>query len=307
MTRRALLALGLLSLGSVGGPAACRPELGPRESLVTTTQVLAVRGEPPEAAPGEAVSYSLLVATPDGPRRAPLASWAYCTSPKLLTENGAASAACLGDAAAPLAESAATVEAAMPANACATFGPEVASADLRPRDPDVSGGFYQPVRVTVAGGEPIVAVGLERIACRLANASDVVTADFAQRYVKNTNPELASVAAAVNGNAVALDAIPRGGRVTLRASWSDRSPERYVAYDPRTRSIADRRESLRVSWFATDGTFESDRTGRGEDELETFTENAWNAPGEAKEVHLFVVLRDDRGGVAFSSLELVTF
>lgn len=63
---------------------------------------------------------------------------------------------------------------------------------------------------------------------------------------------------------------------------------------------------MRVSWFATAGSFANDRTGRGEEELETFTENAWTAPDEARNVHLFVVLRDSRGGVAFASHEVVT-
>ena len=46
--------------------AACRPDLGDRESLITQTRVLAVRGEPPEAKAGETVSYTLLVASPQG-------------------------------------------------------------------------------------------------------------------------------------------------------------------------------------------------------------------------------------------------
>jgi hypothetical protein len=287
-------------------PFACRPELGERDSLVTRTEVLAVRGDPPEAKPGQPVHYSLLVATPDGPIASPFASWAFCATPKLLTENGAASAACLGDGARPAAAGTPTLDAPLPADACSLFGPEVASADLRPRDPDVTGGFYQPLRVSVTDqDETATAFGLERVTCALANAPADATRDFANRYAANQNPELGPITIRHNGAPVELDAIPRGVRVTLRASWPETSAERYVVYDLVSRRVVDRRETMRVSWFATAGSFANDRTGRAEDELETFTENDWTAPSEARTVHLFVVLRDDRGGVAFTTHTLV--
>ncbi len=291
------------------GPAfsACRPELGDRESLVTRTRVLAVRGEPPEAKPGEIVSWTLLVASPSGPLPTPVASWAFCSTPKLLTENGAASAACLHDAVRPLAEGPPAIEAAIPVDTCALFGPQVTSADLRPRDPDVTGGFYQPVRVTVFDhDEPEVAFGLERIGCALANAAADVTTDFAARYVPNANPELGPLEATLDGAPLSLDAIPAGATIRLRASWPAAAAERYVVYDLASRALAEHRETMRVSWFATAGSFESDRTGRSEDELETSTDNTWTAPSEARTVHLFVVLRDARGGVAFATHTLTT-
>lgn len=302
--RRALLFAIVLACSAHG---ACRPDLGERESLVTETRVLAVRGEPPEAKPGEDVRWSLLVAAPDGPVAAPLAGWAWCATPKLLTENGVASAACRGDGVRPLADGPATIEAAIPTDACSLFGPEVTSADLRPRDPDVTGGFYQPLRVTVSHEEErVVAFGVARIGCKLANAAADVTAEHAGRYVANANPELAPLSITRGGSPIAADAIPRGARVTLRASWPEASAERYVVYDVASRTLVEAREAMRVSWFATAGSFESDRTGRAEGELETFTENAWTAPPDARTTHLFVVLRDSRGGVVFSTHELVT-
>lgn len=285
---------------------ACRPDFGDRESLVTRARVLAMRGEPAEAKPGDPVEYSILVATPSGPVAAPLASWAFCSSPKLLTENGAASAACLDTDFVPVADAASAIEAPVPADACRVFGPDVTSADLRPRDPDITGGFYQPLRVTLRDprtddGGPAVAFGFSRITCNLANAAGDVARDFGQRYVANRNPELVTLSASVGGQSLALDAIPRGAGVTLRTGWADASAERYVVYDLSSRRLVERRESLRVSWFATAGSFAQDRTGRAEEEAETFTENAWTAPDAAASVHLFVVLRDARGGVAFSS------
>jgi hypothetical protein len=59
---------------------------------------------------------------------------------------------------------------------------------------------------------------------------------------------------------------------------------------------------MRVSWFASAGTFEHDRSGRPEaDAGSPFSDNAWTAPSEAGDVRLWVVLRDDRGGVGYGS------
>ena len=66
--------------------------------------------------------------------------------------------------------------------------------------------------------------------------------------------------------------------------------------------VIDHREAIRVSWFATSGSFTNARTGRDPDELETFSENEWTAPTVAGDAHLWLVLRDSRGGVAWTDL-----
>jgi hypothetical protein len=81
--------------------------------------------------------------------------------------------------------------------------------------------------------------------------------------------------------------------------------EPYVFFDPVTRAITPRRESIRISWFATDGEFEHDRTGRSESDAELSTsDNTWTAPTVAGAVSLWVVIRDDRGGVGWHSYKL---
>ena len=57
-----------------------------------------------EVAPGAAATYSVLVATPDGAALSPLASWAFCATPKLLTEDGVVSPACYGAGVRSIAE-----------------------------------------------------------------------------------------------------------------------------------------------------------------------------------------------------------
>jgi hypothetical protein len=76
--------------------------------------------------------------------------------------------------------------------------------------------------------------------------------------------------------------------------------EPYVFFDPDAREVRDRREALQISWYATAGAFEHDRTGRSEEEAsQSDTENGWTAPDQAGDVTLWAVLRDDRGGVGW--------
>jgi hypothetical protein len=75
--------------------------------------------------------------------------------------------------------------------------------------------------------------------------------------------------------------------------------ERYVSFDPGTRAIVQRSEAMVVSFFATGGSFASDRTGQPEGASATSTENVWTAPSKAGVVVIWAVIRDDRGGVGW--------
>jgi hypothetical protein len=309
LERTMLLTVAIVAAAPV--VPSCKPDFGERESFVDRTQVLAVRVEPAEAKPGEPVTTSMLVVTPAGPVDAPPSSWAFCATPKLLTENGSVSAACLADGVLPIGDGRGGIGATLPASACFDFGPETQSADVRPRDPDVTGGYYLPIRARLAGdasgGEPLTAFGFARVVCNLANAPAELAARFRAEYRRNTNPTLLPVEARIDGGGPAsLGALPRGARVVLRASWRPEDAESYALFDVANQVITTRRESLRVSWFTTAGTYERDRSGRTEDEPETFTENTWTAPDEARTSHLSFVLRDSRGGVSFASVSATT-
>jgi hypothetical protein len=289
---------------ALAGIAACKPELLERPSRVDAPTLLAMRGDPAEAAPGEPVTYTLVVAGPDGPLQQPSASWSYCTAPRPLGENNSVSAACLDDSASPaLGPPAPSLTAALPDDACARFGPDPPPGDFRPRDPDGTGGYYQPLRVQVDGVEGL-AFGLERVSCSLANAPIDVVQEFQARYTPNRNPELLPLVARIDGAPASLDAIPAGAIVELVAAWPASAAETYVRFDARTQALVEARESLRVSWFATGGDLEHDRTGRAADDLATETTNLWTAPVETGVVHVWVVLRDARGGVASLATEL---
>jgi hypothetical protein len=300
--------------------SACKPDLGAPQSLVTAPRVLAVRGNPAEADPGAAVAYDTLAVDPSGTVATPQVTWGLCHTPKPPAEANAVSVDCLGalDETGP----APTFSSPMPTDACTLFGPiapppMMGQPPIRPRDPDVTGGFYQPVRAVLAdAGTTDIAFALERIRCRLTNAPSNVTSTFNMTYTPNVNPTLAQVTLDPDGQALVLYApgasppaapasIAPGTRVTFEAAWPEDTPEKYPVWNLATRTLEpDHREALRVSWFASDGSFEHDRTGRGEVETELFTRNDWTAPTDAQVVHFWVVLRDSRGGTDFGSYDL---
>ena len=301
--------------------AACTPELGAPQSLVSTNRILAVKGEPAEAAPEDAVTFTALVASPEGTKSAQLV-WGLCVAPKPLAENNVVSLECTRDMVTPLSMVGPTSSGRLPDTACSLFGPDTPPSlpgqpPLRARDPDVTGGYYQPVRATfIQGGSDdgdVVAFGLQRISCNLANAPVAVVGEFGKRYTVNHNPALESLSLTVAGGAAqpvpvdgqgAPPSVAAGASVTLRAAWKDGSAESYPVFDVARRALVDHREALRLSWYATGGAFEHDRTGRGEDETVSYTDNAWVAPDAAGPIHLWTVLRDSRGGVDFASFTI---
>src|SRR6185369_7052820 len=93
-------------------------------------------------------------------------------------------------------------------------------------------------------------------------------------YKNNVNPVLASVTLDPAGAATPLYAagqlapppvatVAAGQVVTLEAAWPDTTPESFLVYDITSHVLVTQRESLRVSWFATAGEFEHERSGRG--------------------------------------------
>jgi hypothetical protein len=104
-----------------------------------------------------------------------------------------------------------------------------------------------------------------------------------------------------------MDALPRDRAVTLVARWGASSAERYLAFDPGSQAVRERRESMRVSWFVTAGTIENHHTGRSEDDPETSVTTTWRPPPQpvsGGRVHLWAVLRDSRGGASAVYQEL---
>jgi hypothetical protein len=283
--------------------AACRPELLDHDSVIHTPRVLAVKSEPAEAKPGTVLALTALVAVPPltdapgGPR------WSLCTAPKPLTENNVVSSLCLGSSSSlvPLGEGQ-SITLATAYNACTLFGPDASSAGLRPRDPDLTGGYFQPLRLDLAGAAPTF--HLQRVSCNLADASAELAREFGLEYVANENPQLAPLIASVAGKMVGLDSIHAGSRVELEVGWSATDAEQYAYFDRAAQVISTRREAMSVSWYVSGGELDSETTGRSEEDLSLTTSNAWIAPTQPEMVRLWLVLRDSRGGVDFAQYEI---
>jgi hypothetical protein len=309
-----VIVLGATVLALGGG---CKPDLGAPPSQVTGPRVLAIRSTPPEAKPDDVpITYDVLLVDVGGTVASPDADlgWAQCNDPHPPAESNIVSSACL---AIPDDTTAPTFTAPLPAEACMNFGPIPSMPGARPSDPDTTGGYYQPVRMVwhSAAGEQL-AVALERALCSLGYiASTDIAGAYDNTYPPNTNPTLTAVTLDPGGAATPLfvgggagaqppATVAAGQPVTLEASWDAASRETFPVYDLLTHQLVTQSESLRLSWFATAGVFQHDRTGRGETESETFTDDVWTAPTTAGPVHLWFVLRDSRGGVDYAEAEI---
>lgn len=299
------------------GGSGCKPDLGDPVSLVKEARILAVKSEPPEAAPGAKVHLSALVVSPgDASPRA--VAWSDCTTPKPPSENNFVSVACVDQADDP-GKVGAEIDDVVPAQACTFFGPVAPPVQppVRGRDADATGGFYFPVRASVHGaGVDLTSFGAVRLArsCGLSYADPQTRTRFLGEYVLNQNPVLAGLGAREgvgeevswipwDGTLPAATVAP-GTKVDLRQSWTADSAEMFQVYDVATATTSEQREALSVSWFVSAGELAHDKSGRSAEEAATtYAENTWTAPVESSDalVWLWTVVRDSRGGVSFAT------
>lgn len=272
-------------LALAGLLAACGdPGVDARPSEIVAPTVIAVTVDPPEAEPGDDVTVTVTVATPDGPGDVTDARWARCVAPRPATENNAVPAPCVtgeDGAIEPLGDGG-VVTASLSLDACARFGPDPPPGGFRPRDPDPTGGYYQPIRVAIVDE---VAFAMARLRCGLANAPVELVQRYAAEYRDNVAPRL-----------TALDVPPSaaaGDELTLAVRWPSTTQERYLGYDPVAEALGTTAERLTVSWFVTGGEVALDRSVGGRDGADT----TWRVPAEPGSVHVWAVVRDDRGGV----------
>ncbi len=311
MTRS--LFLSLLALTST---TACKPSVGQPAYLVTDNALLAVRGEPPEAKPGASVTYEFLLASPQGTVTGAEAWWDICQTPKPPAESNAVASACAGAPDAGAADVGETYTAPLPSKACQLFGPIAppptgGQPAVRPRDPDSTGGYYQPVQVWLPNlpGGALSGFALERIGCNLANAPSDIVQKYNSTYRANQDPaiEHTDLVDAAGGR-VPLDdglaSVGAGSTLTIETTFATDSAEVFPYFDPVSATLVDRQESLSLSWFATAGKLEYDKTGIESGDSAISNANPWTAPIEAGTVYLWLVLRDSRGGTSFKSYQV---
>jgi hypothetical protein len=226
------LALGLVAVAS------CQPSLDQAVSIVTTTRVLSVRADPAEttAIPPGQLTFTALVAGPNGAETNARVDWAFCNARKPLAQLGPVNPECVQQNTGSDFVHLGTglkVMATMPDVACRNFGPNppmvMGEAGLqgRPVDPDPTGGYYQPVQVVASGSDgETVTVFRSRVSCGLAGGSGDQQSAYGHGYRMNENPEVAGLKVVGKG-AMALvphtggatNAVKRGESITLEASW----------------------------------------------------------------------------------------
>jgi hypothetical protein len=284
--------VGCLVACCVGCLGGCNAALDQRLAIVDRERVLAITSEPPEVSPGTTATLTALIATPTGTLAA-APTWSLCTAPKPPTEDNAVADGCVANQVTPLGTSP-TITATIPVDACRTYGPDVASTGFRPRDPDPTGGYYQPIRAAVPSID--LGFGFTRITCNLANAPGDVAQQYLETYVANENPTL---------DALALPAsVAANSDLTLSVGWPAEAVESYVYFDPDSETLTTRRESMRLSWFATGGSLDVDSSAVGEADASTHVSTTWHTPSQPGTVFLWFVLRDSRGGIATTSTML---
>jgi len=284
-------AAGAAAFAAAIGSAGCDSRLDQRLAIIDAPRVLAVIADPAEAKPGTQVSYTAVVASPDGPVAAS-PRWAFCVAPKPPTEDNAVGGGCLDDAHLVVLGTQPAVTAALPADGCLLFGPETPPGNFRPRDADPTGGYYQPIRADL---DDLLAFGLSRITCKLATAPSAVAHDYDLSYVANRNPML---------NPPALTRVTANTDVTLTASWPADAAETYLYYDPLSQTLVTRREAMRLSWFATGGSLAVDASAVGETDPSTSAETTWHTP-TAGTAYLWLILRDSRAGITSQTVRVI--
>jgi hypothetical protein len=214
--------------------SACVPDVDSDESTVIAPRVLAIEAEPAEAAPNATVRYRALVVDGSGVRSDLPLSWFHCLAQKPLAELGPIDRDCLYAERARLAPLGAgqAIEATLPADACALFGPNppLPMADKppgRPVDADESGGYKLPVIAglgTQTGSQAVLYE--QRISCGLAGVSPDLSFDYAQRYHANQNPRVAALRVVrASGASELVSDLPVqvavAERIELEVAWPD--------------------------------------------------------------------------------------
>jgi hypothetical protein len=310
--------------------AGCTPDVTVDPTRVDESRVIAISTWPAEAAPSDTVEWTALVADPSGSSATPLIDWRLCDTPRPLAELGPVARVCVDDPrSGRRLGSGVTVSGTVPTDACRLFGPETPPAmpgtpPGRPADPDSSGGYYQPVIARAPEAINEVTLYSTRLSCGIAGATQRQAAEFQRRYVPNASPIATEIERADTDTLVPEDAplpVTVGEEIVLRVHWSPcpmdlecdddcaQAPgcggaEAYLYFDPTVLELHTQREAISVSWYATAGSFASARTGRADNDATTHSDNAWIAPETAEDVTVWIVLRDDRGGVGWRTMTL---
>jgi hypothetical protein len=286
-----------LTLVVVGG---CTGDFDPPSYIAPgSLRVLGVIAEPAEAAPKE--TSTLTVITPDLPTM-PTYAWVVCTQPPL-PGSSMIDPLCLeadmGSFLVPVPGNGPSAMVTMPADA----GPKTLGI------PDATGGLYIPVKVRATMGKQTLdtVYGL-----RLSLPAFEPT---------NHNPKIATAslvdppldASPMNVTELSTDPtaptpVAFGSEPTLRLMLTPDSFEVYpqlTGVPPNTKIVMTK-EKPRFFWYADGGYFSDDITGSELPDTRLKLDDSKHRPARRGDhINVIVVVRDDRGGTAFTHRYLV--
>jgi hypothetical protein len=278
----------------IGSEKHQRPRDLPQSYQVDRLRILAVKAEPPEARPGETISFEGLVVDPTGD--GPFVVWLACPA----ADESGTGFGCALDLENLDFESA-TIEELAEAGVIG-FEPGFSPAYTAPDDlleglspEEQQEGAYVTIQVTaipntVLTGESDNAEGFDFNEVEIAYKRLIVS----EATTPNQNPTIDSFL--VDDDAIApstIAVIPPGETVSLEAVFSDDSYESYEY----TNSDGDtelRDEEPYITWYTTGGEMLSPYS------VHPYTKTAWVAPETADTSgFLWAVVRDRRGGMTW--------
>lgn len=212
----------------------CVPNVDTDESIIRAPRVIAIKAEPAEGKPDQAVSYTALLVDQNGVRTEADLNWFYCEAQKPLAELGPISKKCLRRSSGKLADigTGFDVKGSIPKGACGLFGPNppppvMGQAPGRPVDPDGTGGYKQPVLlgVNIDGKSDDLVLYEQRLTCDIASLGASLVTEFNLRYHRNENPRVSNLSVQRAGEETrTLEAdevltLAPGEAVSLFANW----------------------------------------------------------------------------------------
>jgi hypothetical protein len=294
--------------------AGCGDNL-PQYNQLEGFRVLALRASPPSLNGGESTTLDALTFVEGEPDPGLLYRWSWCPA-RLPSAMGGDCALDEAEFARLLGLDGADVDFALGDGATTTFTypgpPEVYQTACENSAPpeaqgavvfSCEGGFPISIRADITYREQTIRIQKE---IRLLFGS----------LPPNKNPEFGALSVLEVNSQTAPESWPEetaarlalGKRYEVQVEVAETSAERFVpeptVVDP---SPGERQESLYISWFVSTGETDQDRTSFIKEgvSLAEFGKNEWLLPkaGDEKRdaARLFLVLRDERGGVSWLS------
>jgi hypothetical protein len=286
---------------------ACQPDFE-RMSQVDRFRVLGVSAEPPEIAPGDGTELAVLWADPKGGGREVAFAWLVCDRYVKVSQGPAA-----------------CVPVFPPHVATASAGGDALSIPWTPPDmleelPAGDSAAKASVFVLLCAGgalpaaeELIAAAAVADTPSDLCVGGEGLTAFKTVTISESTEPNRNPAIERLELNGVRLDPVEEdglgvvfcdgegacGSKAELKVFLTPSSAQTYQTVELGKPKIE--HERLYVTWFATAGRFDADRSG-ADDPLGPY-EVRWK-PKELGELTLWVVAHDVRGGVSWRTYRI---